>query len=333
MNIEKEIIKKCILDKDKLIPFGFIKDKDKDNYKYITNIMNNKFRVEIIINANNELIGKIYDIETNEEYTNFRVENLGAFSNSVKEEYINILKNIVSNCYISHYFSFNQTNRIVNEITKKYNVSPEFLWDKYPSYGIFRSKTSNKWFAAILNVDKSKVINNESGEIEIINVKVDDLVNDYLKEKGIFPAYHMSKKSWITIILNDTCKDEKIMDLIDISYELVNKKSTWIIPANPKVYDIISDFKKSDIMTWKHQSSMELGDIIYIYMTKPMGYIKYKCQIIDVNDNIMTIKLIKEFDDNLLTFDLLNNYGLKSVRSPRRIPDKLNSFLETIREV
>ena len=331
MNIEKEIIKKCILDKDKLIPFGFI--KEKDNYKYITNIMNNKFRVEIIINANNELIGKIYDIETNEEYTNFRVENLGAFSNSVKEEYINILKNIVSNCYISHYFSFNQTNRIVNEIIKKYNVSPEFLWDKYPSYGIFRSKTSNKWFAAILNVDKSKVINNKSGEIEIINVKVDDLVNDYLKEKGIYPAYHMSKKSWITIILDDTCKDEKIMELIDISYEIVNKKRTWIIPANPNVYDIISDFKKSDIMTWKHQSSMELGDIIYIYMTKPMGYIKYKCQIIDINEDIMTIKLIKEFDDNLLTLDLLNNYGLKSVRSPRRIPDKLNSFLETIREV
>lgn len=331
MNIEKEIIKKCILDKDKLIPFGFI--KEKDNYKYITNIMNNKFRVEIIINANNELIGKIYDIETNEEYTNFRVENLGAFSNSVKEEYINILKNIVSNCYISHYFSFNQTNRIVNEIIKKYNVSPEFLWDKYPSYGIFRSKTSNKWFAAILNVDKSKVINNKSGEIEIINVKVDDLVNDYLKEKGIYPAYHMSKKSWITIILDDTCKDEKIMELIDISYEIVNKKRTWIIPANPNVYDIISDFKKSDIMTWNHQSSMELGDIIYIYMTKPMGYIKYKCQIIDINEDIMTIKLIKEFDDNLLTLDLLNNYGLKSVRSPRRIPDKLNSFLETIREV
>lgn len=331
MNIEKEIIKKCILDKDKLIPFGFI--KEKDNYKYITNIMNNKFRVEIIINANNELIGKIYDIETNEEYTNFRVENLGSFSNSVKEEYINILKNIVSNCYISHYFSFNQTNRIVNEIIKKYNVSPEFLWDKYPSYGIFRSKSSNKWFAAILNIDKSKVINSESGEIEIINVKVGDLVNSYLKEKGIFPAYHMSKKSWITIILNDTCKDEKIMNLIDISYELVNKKSTWIIPANPKVYDIVSDFKKSDIMTWKHQNSMELGDIIYIYMTKPMGYIKYKCQIIDINNNIMTIKLIKEFDDNLLTLDLFNNYGLKSVRSPRRIPDKLNSFLEKIREV
>ena len=40
--IEKEIIKNNVLDKDKLIPFGFIKD---NNYKYITNIMNNKFKV------------------------------------------------------------------------------------------------------------------------------------------------------------------------------------------------------------------------------------------------------------------------------------------------
>ena len=215
MNIEKEIIKECILDKDKLIPFGFI--KEKDNYKYITNIMNNKFRVEIIINANNELIGKIYDIETNEEYTNFRVENLGAFSNSVKEEYINILKNIVSNCYISHYFSFNQTNRIVNEIIKKYNVSPEFLWDKYPSYGIFRSKTSNKWFAAILNVDKSKVINNESGEIEIINVKVDDLVNSYLKEKGIFTKKCIKNYCIFTSFSNASNPSKSFGHLLSIS--------------------------------------------------------------------------------------------------------------------
>ena len=100
--------------------------------------------VEIIINANNKLIGKIYDIKTNEEYTNFRVENLGSFSNIVKEEYIKILKNIVSNCYINHYFSFNQTNRIVNKIIKKYNVNPEFLWEKYPKFGEYLEiKTTN----------------------------------------------------------------------------------------------------------------------------------------------------------------------------------------------
>ena len=328
--LEREIIKRGKIDFSKLIHYGFI--KEQGSYHYSKKFMKN-FRADIAIDLDGNVSGRVYDLKTNLEYTNFRIEDLSGFAHQVREEYILLLKDIARNVLDANYFIYHQANRMANFIIEKYKVYPEFLWDKYPSYGIFRSKSSNKWFAAILNIDKSKVINSESGEIEIINVKVSDLVNSYLKEKGIFPAYHMSKKSWITIILNDTCKDEKIMNLIDISYELVNKKSTWIIPANPKVYDIVSDFKKSDIMTWKHQNSMELGDIIYIYMTKPMGYIKYKCQIIDINNNIMTIKLIKEFDDNLLTLDLFNNYGLKSVRSPRRIPDKLNSFLEKIREV
>lgn len=49
---------------------------------------------------------------------------------------------------------------------------------------VFRNK-NNKWFAVILNVDKSKVINNEYGEIEIINVKLDDLVNKYQKKRDM----------------------------------------------------------------------------------------------------------------------------------------------------
>lgn len=92
---------------------------------------------------------------------------------------------------------------------------------------VFRNK-NNKWFAVILNVDKSKVINNESGEIEIINVKLDDLVNKYQKEKGYALAYHMNKKSWITIILDDTLQDETIIKLIDISYKNVRSKNARI---------------------------------------------------------------------------------------------------------
>ena len=49
---------------------------------------------------------------------------------------------------------------------------------------VFRNK-NNKWFAVILNVDKSKVINNEYGEIEIINVKLNDLVNKYQKKRDM----------------------------------------------------------------------------------------------------------------------------------------------------
>ena len=38
-------------------------------------------------------------------------------------------------------------------------------------------------------------------------------------EPGIYPAYHMNKQKWITLILNDV-KLDKIQGLISKSYEL-----------------------------------------------------------------------------------------------------------------
>ena len=98
-------------------------------------------------------------------------------------------------------------------INQKYNVEPEFLWDKFPGYGVFKNTRSGKWFGIIMNLDRSKIILDKSGEIEILNVKLDDEVEKYLKKKGIYPSYHLSKKSWVTIILDDTLKDDEITNL------------------------------------------------------------------------------------------------------------------------
>lgn len=41
--------------------------KDNDVYSYSKNIMDNKFRVDITIDSSNNIFGKIYELETNEE--------------------------------------------------------------------------------------------------------------------------------------------------------------------------------------------------------------------------------------------------------------------------
>lgn len=43
-------------------------------------------------------------------------------------------------------------------------------------------------------------------------------------KKGIYIAYHMNKKNWVSIILDDTLTDNEIISLIDISYNNSNKK-------------------------------------------------------------------------------------------------------------
>ena len=62
-----------------------------------------------------------------------------------------------------------------------------------------------------------------SGEVEIINVKLGNLTSKYLNFEGIYTAYHLSKKNWVSIILNDTLKDEEIMNLVAISYKHSSK--------------------------------------------------------------------------------------------------------------
>ena len=263
MSIEDEILKKEKLNKDKLIGYGFIR---KDGiYKYSKTFMNDNFRADIYIDDNENINGKIYDLETNDEYTNFRIEGtVGEFVNTVKEEYTKILKDIADKCFEKEYFVYQQSNRITKIIKQKYNVYPEFLWTKFPDYGVFRNSRSKKWFGIIMNIDRSKIIKEDTGEIEVLNIKLDDKVEKLLNKKEIYPSYHLSKKSWVSVILDDTLPDEKIMKLVDISYMSSDIKGEWIIPANPKYYDIINAFNENNTITWKQSNNIMNGDIVYI---------------------------------------------------------------------
>ena len=324
--LEDEVFKKRKLNKDKLIPYGFI--LENNIYKYSKLIMDDIFRVDITIDSKGNVIGRVYDLDGDYEYTNFRLENVkGDFVNRVKDEYIKVLESIANNCYTEEYFIYKQSNEVSNLIKEKYNVLPEFLWESNPNYGIFRNESSNKWFAIIMNIDRNKLDFKMSGEVEVLNVKLDDLVDTYLKKEGIYPAYHMSKKSWVSIILDNTLSNKEIMNLIDISYDLSNKKKEWIIPANPKYYDIVNAFNNTDTITWRKSHNFMINDIVYIYITEPYAYIMFKCVVSYLDEDFMMLKLLKRYSDNDFTFARLKSCGVKSVRSPRGITSKLSEEL------
>ena len=219
MNIEEEIFKRSNINIDKLIKYGF--KKSKDTYIYEKNFLDDSFKA--VITITDALKGKVIDLETNEEYINIRTKMMGSFVNKVREEYEKILLDIKKNCFIETPFISDQSNRVTKYIKDKYNDDPEFLWEKYPGFGIFRNKNNNKWYAALMNIDYSK-FSDRSGEVEIINIKIDkNKLNDLLKIPGIYEAYHMNKKSWITIVLDDTLDDKEVFKLLDESYEIIDK--------------------------------------------------------------------------------------------------------------
>lgn len=58
---------------------------------------------------------------------------------------------------------------------------------------------------------------------------------------------------------------------------------TWIIPCNPKNYDVFGAFEKFEILNWKQSSNIEIGDIVYIYTAKPYSEITHMCEVLEVN--------------------------------------------------
>ena len=223
-SIENSIFKRSNVSFDKLEDYGFI--KKSDSYVYEKKFLNNDFKAVVIIDKKGIVSGKVIDLLVDEEYINIRTKIEGEFVNRVRKSYKDILKDIKKHCFIDNYFIFNQSNRIYLYIKNKYSSKPEFLWSKFPGYAVFRNEFNDKWYAIIMNIDLSK-ISSKTGEVEIINVKLNEQkVKDLLDKDGFYKAYHMNKKDWISIILDDTLKDEDIISLLDESYNIVNDPET-----------------------------------------------------------------------------------------------------------
>ncbi len=219
MKIEYELFKKYRVDFNKLVEYGF--SINDDQYCLSKSIFNGDFEVKISISHEGVFNTKIYDTSYGEEYLNHNISSMnGEFVNQVRQEYEDILIDIRNKCFNKLPFVFDQTNRIVKMIEKKYHDVPEFVFKDDDNDGIFRNQNSNKWYGIIMKINGKK-IGLDNREIEVINVKLkQELILDLLLKNGYYKAYHMNKKYWISIVLDDTLNDIEIMNCIEMSHFL-----------------------------------------------------------------------------------------------------------------
>lgn len=339
MSIEEEIFRKSKVDFDKLKEYGF--EKIDNTYQKEILFMDN-FKAVIKVSKEGIISGKVFDLELEEEYLTFRIKDFaGSFSNEVKEEYKKLLNDIKKNCFVDNLYISRQANKINYLIKEFYNDNPKFLWDKYPDYAVYKNKSSDKWYAIIMTVDRSK-FSDEVGEVEILDIKLDEKkIEKLLKRKGFYKAYHMNKKSWITITLDDTVSDEELIELIDESYRYTveeKNKNEWIIPANP-YYDVITEFNSNDEVLWKQSTKIKIDDIVYMYIGSPYSSIMYKAKVIEIDipynysdknvkmNKLLKLKVLKRYKEGKYPFSLLKEFKITSVRGPRYMTKELSDYI------
>lgn len=298
------------------------------------------FKAQVSVDKEGNVTGKVIDLDLDEEYTNIYAEQYGAFVSQIREAYITLLEEIRDKCFEKRSFIFPQTLRIVDYIYKQYHDKAEYVFSRYPDYAVFRNKDSEKWYGIIMNIDGKK-LGREKGEVEILDVKADPkMISELLKVDGFHEAYHMNKEKWLTLRLDDSIDDEIIFSLLDNSYAFTAQADAWLVPANPKYYDVIGEFDRHEAINWKQSSDVRVGDIVYLYVGQPYSAILYKCIAEEVNipydykdknlsiNRLMKIRRLKKYPADRYPYAYLNSIGIRMVRGPLRLKKEIVEKLD-----
>ena len=247
--------------------------------------------------------------------------------------------------------NFSLRNSVLEYVAKKYSSVPEYLWRRFPNYAVLRHIDNNKWYAVIMDVPKNKLGITGNERINILNVKLDDpMERDMLiGQEGYFMGYHISRGNWISILLDGTVPIAEIYNMIDQSYTVTASKKKkdkmrlpkeWLIPANPKYYDIEHAFDDRKIIEWKQSGRMNVGDTVFMYVAAPISAILYKCKVVECDipyeykdknltiNTLMKIEILHRYERNNFTFDILKSeYDIFVIRGPRNVPHSLSCEL------
>ena len=255
-------------------------------------------------------------------------------------------------------FMYRRTERtalreeIAAYIAKKYNVYPDFPFVRYPDYTVYRHKDNEKMFAFLTAVSGDRLGVPKEKEVDLLNLKLKDplLVDLLVQQPGFSRGYYMKRGNWLSIRLDGTVPLEEVCHLLDESYLATASSATrkklrapkeWIVPANPKYYDIEAAFDRAEEIDWKQGIGIKKGDTAFMYVAARVSAILYQCLVTETDipfylekgdvhvRRVMRIRLLRRYPRDRFTFDVLGKeYGIFAVRGPRGIPQKLSEALK-----
>ena len=105
-----------------------------------------------------------------------------------------------------------------------YGTSPDYPFDEDFETAVLRHGGNRKWYAIVMKVSRRKFGIDSDEVIDVVNLKLPtEMFGSFGAAEGVYPAYHMNKLHWISVLLPDT-PDDMIRFLINVSFEATKDK-------------------------------------------------------------------------------------------------------------
>ena len=163
----------------------------------------------------------VFDADTDEEYLPFNVlDNITGFVTGIREQVEDLVQEIKEKCLLNS----NMKLRLMEYCERKFGTEPEAPWEDSPDAYTFKTAKRNKWYALFMTIPYKSLGLVAKGALDVVNIKLPpEKVLDLIDRVHFYPAYHMNKKHWITIVLDKEVDEPLVQQLLEESYGLVEK--------------------------------------------------------------------------------------------------------------
>ena len=105
-----------------------------------------------------------------------------------------------------------------------YGTSPDYPFDEDFETAVLRHADTRKWYALVMRIPRRKFGIPRDEPVDVVNLKhPTEMLGSFGKSDGVYPAYHMNKLHWISVILPDAPEDV-VKFLVNVSFEATKAK-------------------------------------------------------------------------------------------------------------
>ena len=109
-----------------------------------------------------------------------------------------------------------------------FGTSPDHPFDDSLETAVLRHTNNRKWYAIVMKVSRRKFGLDSNDLVEVVNLKLPtEMFGSFGASDGVYPAYHMNKLHWISVLLPDAAEDV-VAFITNASFEATKAKTKRI---------------------------------------------------------------------------------------------------------